>query len=286
MSPIGSSAPVSSPTQGVQAAGEDGAAGVDADDRQAVGLRVLLGDLVGDPPQRSPQIVVLEHDLLAHFCCSFLASRDRVKGRRAALAAGRRPLRPLSANCAAVVARVGLPGSRRSRAPFGMSSGSPRSGNGISIEVEVAGGDGGLEDLAGLLEHLADVVAGGDVDQGEHLHVGLARRPRRPGRRSSGRSRRRAGPPPRRSWRRGPAARRRAAASTRRLAGRGVAGDRRSCGPGAARPSPARARPAPSRPATSSPRCRRREGRAFGDAERASRPRGRSGPAAPSSTSA
>ena len=70
--------------QGVQAAGQQGAAGVDADDRQALGLGVLLGDLVGDPPQRSPQVVVLEHDLLAHFVASFLASRDRVKGRRAA----------------------------------------------------------------------------------------------------------------------------------------------------------------------------------------------------------
>ena len=66
--------------QRVQAAGEHGAAGVDPDDRQALGVRVLLDDLVGDPPQRSPQVVALEHDLLAHFC-SFLASRDRVKGR-------------------------------------------------------------------------------------------------------------------------------------------------------------------------------------------------------------
>ena len=52
--------------QGVQAAGEERAAGVDADDREALGLRVLLGDLMGDPPQRSPQVVALEHDLLAH----------------------------------------------------------------------------------------------------------------------------------------------------------------------------------------------------------------------------
>ena len=39
--------------------------------------------------------------------------------------------------------------------------------------VEVFGGDGRLEDLLRLLEHLADVVAGGDVDEGEQLHVGL-----------------------------------------------------------------------------------------------------------------
>ena len=82
MSPIGSSAPVSSPSRAWQAAGQQRAAGVDADDRQALGLRVLLGDLVGDPPQRSPQVVVLEHDLLTHSFASFLASRDRVKGRR------------------------------------------------------------------------------------------------------------------------------------------------------------------------------------------------------------
>ena len=53
----------------VEAAGQDGAASVDADDRQALGIGVLLGDLVGDPPQRSPQIVVLQHDLLVHFGC-------------------------------------------------------------------------------------------------------------------------------------------------------------------------------------------------------------------------
>ena len=36
---------------------------------EAIGVRVLLGDLMGDPPQRSPQIVVLEHDLLTHCFC-------------------------------------------------------------------------------------------------------------------------------------------------------------------------------------------------------------------------
>ena len=53
----------------VEAAGQDGAASVDADDRQTLRIGVLLGDLVGDPPQRSPQIVVLQHDLLTHFDC-------------------------------------------------------------------------------------------------------------------------------------------------------------------------------------------------------------------------
>ena len=91
MSPIGTSVAGQLAEQRVQAAGEHGAAGVDADDREALGLRVLLGDLVGDPPQRSPQIVVLEHDLLSSTLCSFLASLDLVKGRPqvAAAAAGR-----------------------------------------------------------------------------------------------------------------------------------------------------------------------------------------------------
>ena len=33
---------------------------------KAIGLRILLGDLVRDSPQRSRQIVVLQHDLLVH----------------------------------------------------------------------------------------------------------------------------------------------------------------------------------------------------------------------------
>jgi hypothetical protein len=35
---------------------------------------------VGNPDQRSPEIVVIEHDLLVAHFGSFLASRDRVKG--------------------------------------------------------------------------------------------------------------------------------------------------------------------------------------------------------------
>ncbi len=50
----------------VQAAGENGAAGVDADDRETLGIGVLLGDLMGDPSQGSPQVIVLQHDLLTH----------------------------------------------------------------------------------------------------------------------------------------------------------------------------------------------------------------------------
>src|SRR3954470_15234828 len=46
-------------------------------------------------------------------------------------------------------------------------------GEGQIDDVEVFGGDGGLEDLFRLLDHLADVVAGGDVDEGEQLYVCL-----------------------------------------------------------------------------------------------------------------
>ena len=47
-------------------------------------------------------------------------------------------------------------------------------GEGDFYVVEVARGDARLEYVPGLVEDRADVVAGGDVDQGEHLHVGLA----------------------------------------------------------------------------------------------------------------
>jgi hypothetical protein len=60
---------------------------VNADDREAGGVRVLLGDLMGDPLQRSPQVIVLKHDLLTQFA-SFLASRDLVKGRLQCSSAG------------------------------------------------------------------------------------------------------------------------------------------------------------------------------------------------------
>ena len=69
--------------QGVQAAGEDGAAGVDADERERPRRAgVLLDDLVRDPHQRAAQIVAVEDDLLGWFSHArpFLASLDRVKG--------------------------------------------------------------------------------------------------------------------------------------------------------------------------------------------------------------
>jgi hypothetical protein len=56
----------------MEATGQHRAPGVDPDDRQILGIGVLLGDLVGDPPQRSPQIVVLQHDLLGHSFLAFL----------------------------------------------------------------------------------------------------------------------------------------------------------------------------------------------------------------------
>ena len=76
---------------------------------------------------------------------------------------------------AGLVAWVGpASASRRSRAPFGTSDRVAPLGEGDLDHVEVARRERRLEDLAGLLEHVFDVVAGGDVDEGEHLHLGLA----------------------------------------------------------------------------------------------------------------
>ena len=65
--------------QGVKAGGQDGAAGVDPDQRDTLIAGVLLDDLVRDPHQGAAQIVAVEDDLLAH-TRPFLASLDRVKG--------------------------------------------------------------------------------------------------------------------------------------------------------------------------------------------------------------
>ena len=66
--------------QPVQPRGEVGAAAVDADERD-LPVGVLLDDLVGDPHERPPHVVLVEDDLLlAHLPRSFLASRGRVKG--------------------------------------------------------------------------------------------------------------------------------------------------------------------------------------------------------------
>ena len=71
----------------MDAAGEDRAAAVDADDRESTsGPVVALHDLVGDPDERATHVVLVEDDLLmVHLVFrSFLASRDRVKGAGAA----------------------------------------------------------------------------------------------------------------------------------------------------------------------------------------------------------
>jgi hypothetical protein len=52
---------------------------VDADERDPVAIIILFDDLVGDPDQRPPEIVVVEHDVVVHLR-SFLASLDLVKG--------------------------------------------------------------------------------------------------------------------------------------------------------------------------------------------------------------
>ena len=58
--------------QGVQAAGEDGAAGVDPDQRDGrLGAGVLLDDLVRDPHERAAQIVAIEDNpVRAGFACA------------------------------------------------------------------------------------------------------------------------------------------------------------------------------------------------------------------------
>ena len=71
----------------MDAAGEDRAAAVDADDRQLLWLVVALHDLVGDPDEGATHVVLVEDDLLMvhRVFRSFLASRDRVKELGAAL---------------------------------------------------------------------------------------------------------------------------------------------------------------------------------------------------------
>ncbi len=61
---------------------QDRAAAVDPDDDELLGLAGTLHDLVGDAHERAADVVVVEDDLrVRHFMDSFLASRDRVKGR-------------------------------------------------------------------------------------------------------------------------------------------------------------------------------------------------------------
>ncbi len=82
MSPLGSSVPVRSASDAPQPTSDDSATRVDANDRETIGVGILLDDLVSDPLQRPLQIVALQHDFVVHSLASFLASQDRVKGRR------------------------------------------------------------------------------------------------------------------------------------------------------------------------------------------------------------
>ena len=169
MSPIGSSTPVSSPSRAWSRRASRAPRVWMPTIARALGIRVLLGDLVGDAPQRPPQVIALEHDLLAHFSLPSWPLWTGLKdGPVAARAAGGEAHRRRNRR----EARRGPSGSP-SRAPFGTAPDHRAPGRDLD-QVEVAGGDGRLEDLPGLLEHLADVVARGDVDEGEHLHPRLA----------------------------------------------------------------------------------------------------------------
>src|ERR1044072_2274476 len=57
----------------------------------------------------------------------------------------------------------------------GSENGLAALGEGNLDQVEVARGDDGLEHFPCLLQHLADMIPRGDVDQGEELDFGLAR---------------------------------------------------------------------------------------------------------------
>ena len=51
--------------EGVEAAGDDRSAGVNADDRERLG-GVLFDDLVRDPNQGSAQVITVEYDFFVH----------------------------------------------------------------------------------------------------------------------------------------------------------------------------------------------------------------------------
>ncbi len=121
----------------VQAAGEQGAPSVDADDRQSVRLRVLLGDLVGDPPQRPPQVVALEHDLLAHSGAPSRPLRTWLKDGLNVAAAKAGMGGPLLAKWGG--SSRAYPSPPASLAPLGTSTGSPRSANGTSTTSKSRG---------------------------------------------------------------------------------------------------------------------------------------------------
>ena len=176
MSPSGSSVAGQLAEQGVEAAGEEGAAGVDADERRdprasgffsAISCAIRLSVRRRSSCSSTTFSLTLSLPSWPHW--------TGLKDARSVAARVAGPVWPRPHELRGGLASTALPGARR------RSLGSVRDELGVAPlrerdldQVEVAGGDGGLEDLLGLLEHLADVVAGGDVDQGEHLHVGLA----------------------------------------------------------------------------------------------------------------
>jgi hypothetical protein len=66
--------------QPVQAGGEVGAAAVDPDERD-VAAGVLLDDLVGDPHERAPDVVLVQDDLLLRHSVPSWPLRAGLKGR-------------------------------------------------------------------------------------------------------------------------------------------------------------------------------------------------------------
>ena len=56
----------------LQPGGEDGAAGVDADERELLGLPAVLDDLMRDAREHSPDVLAVEDDLAVwHVCPSW-----------------------------------------------------------------------------------------------------------------------------------------------------------------------------------------------------------------------
>ena len=206
----------------MQAAGEHGAAGVDADDRR---------------DRRSPGSSRRSRGRsAAAFACrsscssttfsltSLLPSWPHGTGlkdaRESSSAEWRDPYGRRRHDCGEAPGRsaarlrtrsLGVPGSRGS---VGDELRLAALGEGDLDQVEVAGGDGAVVRPPWPPRGPCRRGSGRRCGPGPASSRRPLWRPPRPGRRSSGRFRRRAGPPPRRSSRRGPAARRRAAAST------------------------------------------------------------------------
>ena len=150
--------------------------------------------------------IICSSTIFSFNCCSFWPLRTGLKDGEPSSGCGRGQASPSQ--------RDGFLESLLARLDHGSvptSSGSPAR-EGDLDHVEVARCDRGLEDLASFLEHRADVVAGGDVDERRASSRPRRGRLRPPGRRSSGRCRAARGPPPRRSSSRGRAARPRRAA--------------------------------------------------------------------------